>query len=194
MNCPSIDLKGYLLGELADSDRRQVDEHLVACDGCREELERFRVTQTALLSVRDEEIPRRIAFVSDKVFEPRWWQRLWHSGPRLGFASASMLSAAILVHAFVQPGVKVDPPRVDPAVIQAMVDEEVSRRVTAAVARVEAANDELREEERARMIAAVERLEDGWQADLIHAEKAFESLYKRSNVVHMARARWEVEQ
>ena len=32
------------------------------------------LTQTALLSLADEEIPQRIAFVSDKVFEPRWWQ------------------------------------------------------------------------------------------------------------------------
>ena len=35
------------------------------------------VTLDALSTLREEEIPRRIAFVSDKVFEPRWWQKLF---------------------------------------------------------------------------------------------------------------------
>jgi hypothetical protein len=39
--------------------------------------------------------------VSDRVFEPRWWQTMWHSGPTMGFASAVVLAAAIVVHAAV---------------------------------------------------------------------------------------------
>ena len=35
---------------------------------------RVRLTLDALSTLREEEVPRRIAFVSDKVFEPRWWQ------------------------------------------------------------------------------------------------------------------------
>jgi hypothetical protein len=46
-----------------------------------------------LASLEDEEIPRRIAFVSDRVFEPRWWQTMWRSGPVMGFASAALLAA-----------------------------------------------------------------------------------------------------
>src|SRR5258708_37318755 len=65
------------------------------------------MTQAALFSLRDEEIPQRIAFVSDKVFEPspwrRWWSAFWGSTARLSFASAAMLSAAILVSALNRP-------------------------------------------------------------------------------------------
>lgn len=56
----------------------------------------------ALRSVPYEEPPRRIAFVSDKVFEPTWWQRLWAT-PRWGFASAALLSGAIVFHAATRP-------------------------------------------------------------------------------------------
>ena len=66
-------------------------------------MDRLRVTQTALFSLRDEEIPQRIAFVSDKVFEPspwrRWLSAFWGSSARLGFASAAMLSTALVVSA-----------------------------------------------------------------------------------------------
>ena len=44
-----------------------------------------------MLSLPDEEIPQRIAFVSDRVFEPSWWQTVWRSGPAMGFASAVLL-------------------------------------------------------------------------------------------------------
>jgi anti-sigma factor RsiW len=101
MNCSPFDLKDYFFGELSAADLTATEVHLKACAACREELARFGETRALLLSVPDEEPPRRIAFVSDKVFEPRWWQRLWASGPQLGFASAALLAAAILVHGFV---------------------------------------------------------------------------------------------
>ncbi len=101
MSCSPSDLRDYFFGELSREEHSAVDRHVASCASCREELENLRLTQTTLLSLRDEEPPRRIAFVSDPVFEPSWWQRVWRSGPVLGFASASMLSAAILVHAFV---------------------------------------------------------------------------------------------
>ena len=101
MGCSPYDLRDYFFGELSHEEHKAVDRHVASCAACREELENLRLTQSTLLSVREEEPPRRIAFVSDPVFEPSWWQRLWRSGPALGFASAAMLSAAILVHAFV---------------------------------------------------------------------------------------------
>src|SRR5947209_5761289 len=100
MGCSPFDLKDYFFGELSVADRRSVDHHVASCVACRDELETLQLTQTALLSVRDEEPPRRIAFVSDKVFEPKWWQTLW-TGPKVGFASAAMLSFAILAHGFI---------------------------------------------------------------------------------------------
>lgn len=64
--------------------------------------ERAAATVAALRSLPYEEPPRRIAFVSDKVFEPTWWQRFW-AVPKWGFASAAMLSGAILFHAVTRP-------------------------------------------------------------------------------------------
>src|SRR5579872_5411064 len=104
MSCSPFELRDYFLQELADPQQRQVEAHIKTCQSCQEELDRLRITEAALFSVRDEEIPQRIAFVSDKVFEPspwrRWWASFWGSTARLGFASAAMLSAAIVVHAF----------------------------------------------------------------------------------------------
>ena len=101
MNCSQFDLKSYFLGEPDVAGRGAVEEHLKACLACREELDRLRLTRAALASVPDEEMPHRIAFVSDKIFEPRGWARFWDSAPRLGFASAAMLSAAIIIHGFI---------------------------------------------------------------------------------------------
>ena len=107
MSCSPFDLNDYFLKELPDSERRQVEGHVRECRQCREELERLRHTEASLFALREEEIPQRIAFVSDKVFEPapwrRWWAAFWGSAARLGFASAGMLSIAILVSALTRP-------------------------------------------------------------------------------------------
>ena len=102
MSC-LIDLKAYVLGEVTRQERGMVEDHVRGCQSCREELDRLNLTRSALDSLEDEEIPRRIAFVSDRVFEPRWWQTIWHSGPVMGFASAALLAGAILVHGFERP-------------------------------------------------------------------------------------------
>src|SRR5260221_5345317 len=90
------DWKAYALGELGASARREAESHASTCSVCREELAALRLTLDAMSTLRDEEIPRRIAFVSDKDFEPRWWQQLWNPT----FAAACVVAAAILVHAF----------------------------------------------------------------------------------------------
>ena len=96
MNCAPFDLRDYWFEELGADERRQVEGHLEACSRCREELARLRATQQALLRLKDEEIPRRIAFVSDKVFEPsraaRWWAALTRGVPRFAFSAALLLA------------------------------------------------------------------------------------------------------
>ena len=132
MSCSPVDLKDYFFGELAEAERLRMKEHVAGCSSCRSEVERLRLTQSALSSLRDEEPPRRIAFVSDKVFEPRWWQRVWRSGPQLGFLSASILAAAILVHGWTRPAPVITP-------VSAGVSEaEVARRIQTAVKESEA--------------------------------------------------------
>jgi len=81
-------LRDYHLEELNADQRRQVESHVSVCGSCREELDRLRLTRQALLRLPEEEMPRRIAFVSDKVFEPAWYARWWAALPRLGFALA----------------------------------------------------------------------------------------------------------
>ena len=147
MSCSPFELKDYFLRELSDPHRREVEAHLKSCRPCRDELERLSLTQTALFSLRDEEIPQRIAFVSDKIFEPsplrRWWSAFWGSSARLAFASAAMLSAALLLRPTVQQVVQVPAPAtaavqtVSTAEIQSRIDAAVSAAVSAAEARQE---------------------------------------------------------
>jgi len=107
MSCPPFDLRDYALDELPQPDRQLVEKHVRSCSDCREELGRLQITQAALRSLPDEEIPQRIAFVSDKVFAPSAWQRaaqaFWNSSARLGFVSAAMLSCALVVTALYRP-------------------------------------------------------------------------------------------
>ena len=108
MSCSPFDLRDYFLKELADPQRRQVEAHVKTCQPCREELDRLQLTESALFSLRDEEIPQRIAFVSDRFSSRRPVRRLfsdfWGSAARLGFASAAMLSAALVVFALSSTG------------------------------------------------------------------------------------------
>lgn len=107
MSCSPFDLKDYFLQELLPPQRVQVEAHAKHCITCREELERLQLTGAALFSLRDEEIPQRIAFVSDQIFEPsplrRWFSGFWGSTARLAFASAAMLSASVFYFAATRP-------------------------------------------------------------------------------------------
>jgi anti-sigma factor RsiW len=150
-NCSTVELKDYFLKELPDPRKREVEAHVNGCQVCREELDRLRLTEAALFSLRDEEVPQRIAFVSDKVFEPspwrRWWAAFWGSSARLGFASAAMLSAALLVSAVMRQAPAVSIPTVSsrPAqaapgqrqttAVQPVSDSEMESRIDAAVAK-----------------------------------------------------------
>jgi anti-sigma factor RsiW len=149
MSCSPFDLKDYLFGELDGTSRGAVARHLEACSSCREELRALEATRAALGTWRDEEIPQRIAFVSDRVYEPsplrRWGLALWNSGPRLGFVSAALLSAALVTHG-VQTRLAPPPApyaaqpaaRISPAQIQADIDRRVAAAVRSAVAESEA--------------------------------------------------------
>jgi hypothetical protein len=128
MSCSPFDLKDYFLKELARPQALLVEEHVQGCRPCQQELDRLRLTEAALFTLRDEEIPQRIAFVSDPVLEPSAWRRwlagFWGNGARLGFVSAAMLSAALLVSALTRPA------PAPSAQIQAAVDKAVHESET----------------------------------------------------------------
>ena len=80
--CNRIDeVRDYAFDEGFDkgngSARAFFQQHLAACEHCAQELDRLQFTTAALRVLPDREIPQRIAFVSDKVFEPspvaRWF-------------------------------------------------------------------------------------------------------------------------
>ena len=146
MSCSPFDLRDYFLKELPEVQGRQVESHVRGCQGCREELERLRLTEAALASLGEEEIPQRIAFVSDQVFEPAWWRRwwtaFWGSGARLGFASASVLAGAIVFHGLNPPRQVAMVPRPSPAVVERISDADMQVRIDRAVAKAVARQTE----------------------------------------------------
>jgi hypothetical protein len=170
MSCSPFDLKDYFFEELDGAARQQVEAHVTGCRACREELSRLRLTGTTLLSLREEEIPRRIAFVSDPVFEPSAWRRwlagFWNTPARLGFGSAALVSAALVVFALTRPApiqlVRVPMPvaqttptvpAVSEADIQARIDQAADRAVAA---RTQQLKDEVAAERQKLLMVAAE--------------------------------------
>lgn len=129
----------YAFDEIAPMERQAMERHLTSCAGCAAELDRLRLTTAVLRVLPDVEVPRRIAFVSDKALEPKqgWLAGFWNSASRLGFASACVLAAGLSyaaahrqpeVRTVVQTG----------GVSQAQVDTAVTKAVAQAVERTRA--------------------------------------------------------
>jgi anti-sigma factor RsiW len=158
MSCSPFDLRDYFFGELPEKERRQVEAHRKICAACREELQRLESTQAVLRTVADEEIPQRIGFVSDRVYEPsllrRWWLAFWESAPRLGFASAAMLSVAIVVSAMHRPTPPPAAPAIDFVGLQMKLQSDFSRQLNEAVTKAVAENDARSEQRSAELLAA----------------------------------------
>jgi anti-sigma factor RsiW len=191
MSCSPFDLKDYFFGELDEAECARVRTHVESCRACAEELDRLRLTEAALHSLREEEPPRRIAFVSDPVFEPRWWQVWWNSAPRLGFASAALLAIAILVHAFARPVVVVAPPAVEAAAIEANVRAGAAGRVEAAVRAAVAESEARQARKTAELVEAARRdIEFQRRADRVAFEETVTLLQKRYNGLLMASAEY----
>ncbi|HJT88818.1 MAG TPA: zf-HC2 domain-containing protein, partial [Bryobacteraceae bacterium] len=144
MSCSPFDIRDYFLQELSGAERNQVEAHVRACQGCREELERLRATGTALFSLRDEEIPQRIAFVSDKIFEPsgwrRWWAAFWGSAARLGFASAAVLAVALMVFTAAHPWSQA-PAAASSQTAASLTAAQIQQQIQSAVSRAVAASE-----------------------------------------------------
>jgi anti-sigma factor RsiW len=176
MSCSPFDLRDYFLKELPGPEGKQVEVHIKTCAACREELERLRVTEAALVSLRDEEMPQRLAFVSDKIFEPssvrRAWAAFWGSGARLGFASAAMLSAALVIYT-VGAGPKGGGRA---AALTPQIQAAVDRAVAASEAKLEqriAAVQEENRKERRQLVA--------WADSLMDYSRREELMVVRSN-------------
>ena len=182
-NCEEIDLKGFLFGEAEGAERERVSAHVRSCPDCREEMERLQLTQMALGALREEEPPRRIAFVSDKIFEPRWWQRWLVPGPVAGFASAAVVAAAILAHgAMMRPATPQTPPSaVNAARIEQRLQEGFDGKLRAAIAQAVAEVRSQDKKERDDLLLAAEKhFSEQRRMDLAAFEINHENLYKRT--------------
>jgi anti-sigma factor RsiW len=172
-------LKDYVFGELDAAGRREVEAAVAADAGLREELARLQVTQSAMFALREEELPRRIAFVSDKVFEPKWWQVWLNSGPRMAFASAALLAGAIVFH-----GAAAGPAPVAAPVVQtaAFDEKQFEQRVRDEVARVLPAALEAAEQRHRTQLATVLKEAEGkyqrLRQDDVMAMEASYSLFR----------------
>jgi len=194
MSCSPFDLRDYFLRELTSPQQLQVESHVKTCGACREELERLRVTEAALFSLRDEEIPQRIGFVSDKIFEPspmrRWFAAFWGSTARLGFASAAMLSVAIAYSAWhrVPAPAPVTSAALTPvsaaehSLTPAQVDQKIRDAVTKAVADVEA---QYAEKNRVQL-AEFQKAADDVRMKLVLVEEEFDREQRRARISHTA--------
>ncbi len=171
MNITSDVLKDYVFGELNAAERRTVETAIAADPALRDEVARLQVTQSALFSLREEELPRRIAFVSDKVFEPKWWQVWLNSGPRVGFASAALLAGAIVFHGAVQPAPVAAPVAAfDQARFEQRISEEVARALPVALEQAE-------KRHRMQLASAIKEAENKYQRLRQDDQMAMEASY-----------------
>lgn len=187
MSCSSsVDLKAYFLGEVTRAEKSSVDDHVRACQSCREELDRLKLTDTALRSLVEEDAPQRIAFVSDRVFEPRWYETIWRSGPAMGFASSALLAGAILVHGFSlrAPAQSIAAPTVNTAQIEQRIEREVNVRMEAAAAKQ-------REQMASMLDTAQKSYESKRQADLLDVRQAVDYYKNQTARLMMAANRQE---
>jgi anti-sigma factor RsiW len=190
MPCADYDWKGFVLQEIPPAERRPMEEHLKSCAACRQEVEALGLTIVAVRQLPQQPIPRRLAFVSDPVFELPWWKRLWRMpAPAWGFAAACVLAAVIFTHGRMAP-----PPvtaRYDPAVIERAVQAELERQLPArleAAVRTQIAPAMAQLE--TRLASFEQRVESDRRADLRDVTSAFELLQKRINNVYLASAQY----
>ena len=179
MSCSPYDLRDYLFEELSAAQAGDVRQHLKACSPCSSELQALRLTHSTLLALRDEAMPQRIGFVSDKVFEPhpvrRWLAGFWTSAARLGFASAALLSAAILAHPIqivqnvhkdaqsAQSVAQVSQAEIDrriDAAVAAAVEAKVAAQVNTAVAQAVAETEKSAQQRTMALLAVAEKRHD----------------------------------
>ena len=195
MSCSPFDLKDYLLKELAEPQQRQVEVHVRACAPCREELERLRLTEAALLALRDEEIPQRIAFVSDKIFEPSPWRRAWSafwgSAARLGFASAAMLSISLMVFALTRPAPAPAAPGTVPTISAVPSNAEIDQRIRAAVEQAVAESEARQAKKTEQLVSDLERRNAEERRQLVAAGDTIDYMNRRANANRLATFRAE---
>lgn len=179
-------LREYAFDELTAAERGALEQHLAGCDECSLELDRLRLTVAALRVVPDREIPRRIAFVSDSPGRRNWLEAFWSSGARLGFASACVLSVAMVTLAFHRPAELRAMAQVSPAAA-GLSKQQVDAAIAQAVAQV---RSEVKAEDARNLQVALETIqkknEQERRALLVAMDEDMTLLRKRLNTYAIA--------
>lgn len=171
-------LRDFAFDELPADQRREMEQHIRACDDCATELDRLRMTTAALRILPDREIPRRIAFVSDEVFQPSIWARFWSSGARLGFASACVLAVAMLVSAW-RVSIVYRPAQPMVQAATSVSPDQVQASITRAVAQTRAEDAKLIQ----TAVADAEHKRDArYRAQMVALEENFDLLRRTTNL------------
>lgn len=174
-------LRDYAFDELPAEERRGMEQHLSKCGECAQELDRLRLTSAALRLLPDQEIPQRIAFVSDKVFEPSPFWRFWNSGARLGFASACVVAMAMLVSAWHVAGAARAPTEIHTIVQTAASDTsqaQIDKAVEQAVAKVRADETQMI---RTAVEVSERKQEQQFLSQVVALQERFDVLKKKLN-------------
>lgn len=215
MKAAPHDLRDYALGELSAAARAEVEAYLADEPEARAEVESWRLTCESLREMPAEEPPRRIAFVSDKIFEPSpgarllRWLRL--DGPRFALGMAAMLAVVFAGLWATQPRVTVaddgwtvafgpapGPVETAPAATSPGLDEAQVRAIfEEVVAQSEARNREAAAEmvrttsaeTRAALTKQMEAAQADMESGLYIVNRNYEKLYKDLMQSQMAVAR-----
>lgn len=180
--CPKADIvRDYAFDEIPKSERPAVEAHLTGCVECSAELAELRLTTAALAALPDREPPRRIAFVSDKVFEPSVFERLWNAFRWQGVVAAGAMALAVfsLVNRPVVPVAQNPAPVVTTAsahVDQNAVNDAVALAVSEAVAKVRAEDTQML---KTALAEAETRHEKQHQALMVAMEENLTVMQKR---------------
>jgi anti-sigma factor RsiW len=171
-------LPDYAFDELAQPERKRMEQHLTQCSSCAAELDQLRLTTAVLRILPDQEVPRRIAFVLDQPPATNWLAGIWNSAARLGFASACVLAIGLSFAAYhrepaPQPAVQTA------AIPQAAIQDAVNKAVAFAVDKAHA--------EDVRMTkAALDAVDDKYAQKqrnlLVSLQEAMEYQQKRANL------------
>src|SRR6185312_8210103 len=169
-------LHDFAFDELPANERQEMEQHIRACGDCALEFDRLRITTSALRILPDREIPQRIAFVSDEVFQPSIWARFWNSGAQLGFASACVLAVALLVSAW-RMSVVYHPSPAQPVahVAASMSPEQIQASIARAVAQTRAEDAKVIQ----TAVAGVEkRLDAQYRGQMVALQENFDVMRK----------------
>lgn len=198
------DLRELVFGdELArtpEAELQAINEHPESQD----ELNRLLQLRETLLSLEDEEPPRRTVLVGAPVETgaPWWKRRMGFAVPGWGFAGAMALALAILTHGWMarpaapefvaQAPAATAASALDAEVVNARIDAAVAQRLAGSIAEVKAELRQEHQREAQRLVTAAEqRLERQHDNEMFQMREAVAFIQKKygrqmvANVAYM---------